>query len=154
MSHDHELDALDKMILHALEGDARKPFLEIARECNVSGAAVHQRVQKMAQNGVYKRTEIIIDYHKLGYETCAYIGVSLRDPAQFQNVVDQLMTIDEIVECYFTLGRYDLIIKLYAKNNAHLYDMLGNNFHPLVRTETLVCLKEGFRRTLPVKLDE
>ena len=46
MSH-HYLDELDKKILKLISEDARTPFLEVARACNVSGAAIHQRVQKL-----------------------------------------------------------------------------------------------------------
>lgn len=44
---EYELDDLDEKILSMMVKDARKPFLEVARECNVSGAAIHQRIQKL-----------------------------------------------------------------------------------------------------------
>ena len=53
MAH-HQLDALDKKILKMIAADARVPFLEVARACNVSGAAIHQRVQKLTALGVLK----------------------------------------------------------------------------------------------------
>ena len=43
----HQIDRLDKKILQLISQDARIPFLEVARECNVSGAAIHQRIQKL-----------------------------------------------------------------------------------------------------------
>ncbi|MFA6832719.1 MAG: AsnC family transcriptional regulator, partial [Bacteroidaceae bacterium] len=46
MGH-HQLDALDEQILKMIANNARIPFLEVARECKVSGAAIHQRVQKL-----------------------------------------------------------------------------------------------------------
>ena len=46
MGH-HQLDALDEQILKLIAGNARIPFLEVARACNVSGAAIHQRIQKL-----------------------------------------------------------------------------------------------------------
>ena len=46
MGH-HNLDYLDKKILKLIAEDARIPFLEVARSCNVSGAAIHQRIQKL-----------------------------------------------------------------------------------------------------------
>ena len=47
-----QLDSLDYKILQMLSVNARKPYLEIARECNVSGAAIHQRIQKLINTGV------------------------------------------------------------------------------------------------------
>ena len=41
------IDATDRKILSLLIRNARMPFLEIARECGISGAAIHQRVKKM-----------------------------------------------------------------------------------------------------------
>ena len=51
MGH-YQLDALDIQILKMVAANARIPFLEVARECNVSGAAIHQRIQKMMSLGV------------------------------------------------------------------------------------------------------
>lgn len=69
MSH-HNLDLLDKKILRLVSEDARIPFLEVARACNVSGAAIHQRIQKLTSLGVLKGSQFIIDPEKIGYETC------------------------------------------------------------------------------------
>ena len=69
----HRLDALDKKILRLIAEDARIPFLEVARVCNVSGAAIHQRIQKLTTLGIIKGSQFIIDPEKIGYETCAYI---------------------------------------------------------------------------------
>ena len=83
----HQLDSLDKKILKMIADDARVPFLEVARACNVSGAAIHQRIQKLTSLGVIKGSQFIIDPEKIGYETCAYIGLFLKDPSSFDTVV-------------------------------------------------------------------
>ena len=75
MGH-HQLDALDEQILKLIAGNARIPFLEVARACNVSGAAIHQRIQKLTNLGILKGSEYVIDPEKIGYETCAYICIS------------------------------------------------------------------------------
>ena len=41
------IDDLDEKILKLITKNARIPFLEVARECGVSGAAIHQRVQRL-----------------------------------------------------------------------------------------------------------
>ena len=78
MGH-HQIDRLDKKILQLRSKDARIPFLEVARECNVSGAAIHQRIQKLRNLGIIKGSEFVIDNYKIGYQTCAYIGIVLSD---------------------------------------------------------------------------
>lgn len=135
-----------------LSENARRPFLEIARECNVSGAAIHQRVQKLAAQGVIQGYETLINPSAMGYDTCAYIGVFLSDPSQFDNVASELYKIPEVVEVHYTTGKYDLLIKLYARNNKHLLQLIHDRLQTIVsgRTETLISFKEEFRRQLPI----
>lgn len=148
----YELDELDEKILKLIVGDARKPFLEVARVCNVSGAAIHQRVQKLLHAGVIKGSEFMLDNRMIGYKTCAYMGLFLQDPGQFTAIVDALKEIPEVVECYYTTGKYDLFIKIYAHDNEHLLKIIHDRLQPLglARTETLISLREGFRRHLPI----
>ena len=118
MGH-HQLDSLDEQILKLIASNARIPFLEVARVCGVSGAAIHQRIQKLTDLGVLKGSEFVLDSEKIGYETCAYMGLYLKDPEQFDVVTEALRHIPEIVECHYTTGQYDMFIKIYAKNNHH-----------------------------------
>ena len=150
----HELDELDEKILRLIIDNARIPFLEVARECGVSGAAIHQRVQKLIQLGVVKGSEFVVDAEKIGFETCAYVGNFLVSPSTFDYVVKELEKIPEVVECYYTTGQYDLLIKVYAKNNKDLLRIIHTELQPLglSRTETLICFKDAFRKKLPVKL--
>ncbi len=147
-----QLDALDHKILETLAINARKPYLEIARECGVSGAAIHQRIQKLHTIGVIKGSESLIDPTAVGYDTCAYIGFFLNDTSKFDEIVDKLKDIPEVVECHLTTGKYDLLIKLFAKNNNHLLKIIQSKIQTLglARTETLISFKEVFRRQIPV----
>ena len=146
------IDALDTKILQLIASNARIPFLEVARECNVSGAAIHQRVQKLANIGIVKGAEYVLDAEKMGYETCAYLGVYLQSPSQFADVVEKLSAIPEVVECHYTTGKYDMFIKVYAHNNTHLLEIIHDKLQPLglARTETLISFKEAFKRQLPI----
>ena len=119
-----KLDKLDKQILRMIAEDARVPFLEVARACNVSGAAIHQRIQKLNSLGIIKGSKFIIDPEKIGYETCAFIGLNLRNPENFDSVVKRLKDIPEVVECHYTTGDFDLFIKIYALNNHHLLNIM------------------------------
>ncbi len=119
----------------------------------MSGAAIHQRIQRLTANGVLRGAESMVDPAALGYETCAYVGIFLRDPSQFGSVVEALQAIPEIVECHFTTGQYDIFVKLYARNNDHLLHLLQNQIQALglARTETLISFKQVFRRQIPVE---
>lgn len=145
-------DTLDTTILQALSTNARTPYLEIARDYGVSGAAVHQRVQRLMANKVICGSELLINPSTLGYDTCAYVGLFLRDPSQFEKVVEALRNIPEVVECHFTTGQYDIFIKLYARNNDHLLHLLQYEIQALgfARTETLISFQEVFKRQVPL----
>jgi len=147
-----ELDDLDRKILSLIVNDSRKPFLEVARECNVSGAAIHQRIQKLTAAGVIKGSEFILDSEMVGYETCAYMGIYLKNPEQFTVVTAELEKIPEVVECHYTTGKYDLFIKIFAKNNQHLLSIIHEKLQPLglSRTDTLISFKVAFRRNTPI----
>ena len=147
-----QLDSLDYKILQMLSVNARKPYLEIARECNVSGAAIHQRIQKLINMRVLQGSESLINPSSVGYDTCAYIGFFLKDPSQFDQVIEKLKTIPEVVECHITTGQYDMFIKLFAKNNSDLMSIIHGKLQNLglARTETLISFKEVFKRNIPV----
>ena len=145
-----QLDALDMQILKMIATNARIPFLEVARECNVSGAAIHQRVQKMVNWGVLKGSEFRIDPFMIGLETCAYVGLYLKDPSDFDRVVTALEQIPEVVECHYTTGKYDLFIKMYVKDNAALKNIIHDKLLPLglARTETMISFSEVIKRQI------
>lgn len=147
-----QLDELDCKILKMLSSNARKPYLEIARECNVSGAAIHQRIQKLYSVGVLQGSESIIDPASVGYDTCAYIGFFLSDPSKFDEMVEKLKGVPEVVECHYTTGKYDMLIKLYARNNEHLLQLIHDQLQSIgyARTETLISFKQVFKRQIPI----
>lgn len=150
------LDELDEKILQMISVDARIPFLEIARECNVSGAAIHQRIQKLTAQGVIKGSEFIIEPSKVGYHTCAYMGLFLKDANAYKGVIDALKQIPEIVECHYTTGKYAMYLKIYAKDNEHFLKVIHDKIQPIegiASTETLISLGEAFRRQIHVELD-
>ena len=147
-----KLDKLDKQILRMIAEDARVPFLEVARACNVSGAAIHQRIQKLTSMGILRGSKFIIDPEKIGYETCAYIGLNLKNPESFDEVLNKLKEIPEVVECHYTTGDFDMFIKLYAINNHHLLNIIHDKLQPLglSRSETIISFNSAISRQLPI----
>ena len=147
-----KLDKLDQRILHMISEDARVPFLEVARECNVSGAAIHQRIQKLTNMGILRGSQFVIDPEKIGYETCAYIGLNLKNPEDFDHVLEALKTISEVTECHYTTGNFDMFIKIYAHNNHHLLNIIHDQLQPLglSSSQTLISFYSAFERQLPI----
>ncbi len=147
----YQIDSLDKEILLALRTQARMPYLEIARHCNVSGALIHQRIQRMQDAGIIKGSQLVLNPKALGLLTCAFIGiqVNLTSTGTHQEVFRKITAIDEIVECHHISGKYSLLAKVYCKDNENLKDIIIEkiqSIQEIVSTETLISLQEGFIR--------
>ena len=155
MAQHYDLDELDRKILSLVAENARMPFLEVARERNVSGAAIQQRIQKLMNLGVIKGSEFIIDTYKIGYQTCAFLGVVLKDLSYVPNVIESMKQIPEIVECHYSTGKYAMFIKVYAKDNKDLLHIILDKIAEIpgvLTTETFqVSLDEIFSRQLKIE---
>lgn len=148
------IDKLDRQILSIISRNARIPFKDVAEECGVSRAAVHQRVSRLVEDGVITGSGFYVNAKSLGYSTCTYIGLNLERGNMYKDVVKELMKIPEIVECHFTTGPYTMLAKVYARDNEQLMDLLNNHIQSIpgiVSTETLISLEQSIRRELPVK---
>lgn len=151
------VDILDRKILDIITKNARTPYLEVAKECGVSGAAIHQRVQRLIRIGVIKGSEFKIDHAMVGFRTCAYIGILLDVAANYKETTEELKKIHEIVECHCTTGHFTLFIKVFARDNEHLRDILTNKIHVIngvKRTETIISLEEIINRQTPLLMEE
>lgn len=152
-----KIDKLDKKILSILSKNARIPFKDVAAECGVSRAAIHQRVQHLIEGGVITGSGFDVNPKSLGYNTCTYVGINLERGSMYKNVVERLMNIPEIVECHFTTGPYTMLVKCYSKDNEQLMDLLNNKLQTIpgvVSTETLISLEQSIKREIPVKVEE
>ena len=152
-----KIDNLDKKILCILSKNARIPFKDVAAECNVSRAAIHQRVQHLIEAGIITGSGFDINPKSLGYHTCTYVGITLERGSMYKSVCERLVHIPEIVECHFTTGPYTMLVKLFARNNEQLMDLLNNQLQSIpgvVATETLISLEQSIKREIPVKIDD
>ena len=152
-----KIDNLDKKILSILSKNARIPFKDVAAECGVSRAAIHQRVQHLIAGGVITGSGFDVNPKSVGYSTCTYVGINLERGSMYKDVVQQLLTIPEIVECHVTTGSYSMLLKVYARDNEQLMDLLNNKMQMIpgvVSTETLISLDQSIKREIPVHLEE
>lgn len=148
-----KIDALDKKILDIITRNARIPSKNVAVECGVSRAAIHQRIQRLIELKVIIGSGYNIDPRALGFQTCTYIGIRLERGSMYREVVKCLEAIPEIIECHFTTGPYTMLCKLYARDNEHLMDLLNNKIQGIegvVSTETLISLEESIKREISI----
>lgn len=148
-----KIDKLDKKILGILSLNARIPFKDVAAECGVSRAAIHQRVQHLIENGVIVGSGFHVNPKSLGYTTCTYVGLNLERGSMYREVVERISSIPEVIECHFTTGSYTMLVKLFAKDNEQLMDLLNNKIQSIpgvVSTETLISLEQSIKREIPI----
>ena len=150
----YHIDQTDQKILSFLVKNARMPFLEIARECGVSGAAIHQRVKRLESAGVITGSRLIVKPQALGLNICAFINISLSEADKYPEVIAHLKKIPEVVECHFVTGEYAMLVKVYCFDNDHLMEILLNTIQkiPYIQaTETMIALDEAIDRQVWVK---
>ena len=148
-----KIDKLDRKILEIISQNARIPFKDVAEVCNVSRAAIHQRVQKMIEMKVIVGSGYHVNPQVLGFNTCTYIGVKLERGSMYKDVVPEFEKIPEIVECHFTTGPYTMLIKMYARDNEHFMELLNSKIQEIpgvISTETLISLRQSIKKGIPV----
>ena len=148
-----KIDKLDKQIMEIISSNARIPFKDVAAECGVSRAAIHQRVQRLIDMNVIIGSGYHGNPKSLGYTTCTYVGIRLEKGSMYKRVVDELREIPEIVECHYTTGPYSMLVKLYARDNEQLMDLLNNKIQSIQgvdSTETLISLDQSIKKEIPI----
>ena len=150
-------DLLDRKILKVISVDARRSFKEIAAQCGVSRAAIHQRVVRMVQRGIIVGSGYQVNPKFLGFGTCTYIGIKLERGSMYKTAVEKLNDIPEIVECHFTTGPYTMLVNLFSRDNEHLKDLLNNRIQEIpgvTSTETMISLEQSISRTIPIGIGD
>ena len=150
----YQIDPVDQKILSFLVKNARMPYLEIARECGVSGAAIHQRVKRLENNGVITGSRLLVKPQALGLNVCAFISVSLSESNKYPEAVEAIKHVPEIVECHFVTGRAALLLKVYCLDNDHLMEILLSTIQKIKyiqSTETMISLDQAIERQVWVK---
>ncbi|MCH5221365.1 MAG: Lrp/AsnC ligand binding domain-containing protein [Muribaculaceae bacterium] len=150
-----KIDNLDRQILKIVMNNARIPSKDVAHMCGVSRAAIHQRLQRLIELNVITGSGYHVNPKILGYATCTYIGVTLERGAMYRDVVPEIEKIPEIVECHFTTGPYTMLLKLYARDNEHLMELLNKKIQIIpgvTGTETLISLDNSIAREIPINI--
>lgn len=155
MDKNSEIDNTDIKILSALMIDAKTPYTEIADKICVSGGTVHVRMKKLERLGIVTGSTLNINFHKLGYDITAFLGIYLEKSSLYDEVAAALAKIPEVLNIHYTTGQYSIFVKIACKDTIHLREVLHDKIQKIqgiTRTETLISLEEKLNR--PLKLDE
>ena len=131
--------------MNALCENARTPYLEIARDYGVSGAAVHQRIQRLLASKVIVGSHCELDPSTIGFNVVAYVGLCAKPGTDINELIEAVKDI--------VTGKYDLIVKLHARSNGDILKIITERMRalPLASTETMVSFRECFKRPLPIE---
>jgi len=150
----YKIDKTDEKILTLLLDNARMPFLKIAKRCNLSGAAIHQRVKSLENRGVIQGYYTKLDTAILGLDITAFVSIRFEKKKDYKNVIEELSKIPEIVEAHFSTGEYDLIIKVVCKNKEDLrkliIETLNTKIESIESTCTYISLGQIFNRPITI----
>ncbi len=147
-----DIDNVDLKIISLLNEDAKTPYTEIAKKVFVSSGTVHVRMRKLEDMGIVKSATLNIDFAKLGYDISAFLGIYLEKSSLYDNVIERLKEIAEVINAYYTTGNYSIFAKIICKDTNHLRDVLNKiqKVDGIDRTETLIVLEESINR--PIQL--
>lgn len=155
MAENLKIDNVDLKILEILMLDAKKPYTEVAKKAFVSGGTVHVRMSKMEEAGIVEKTTLKVNYAKLGYDITAFIGIFLQKSALYEQVMNALKEIPEVVSIHYTTGNYSMFVKIHCKDTNHLKIVLHDKIQQIEgieRTETMISLEESLDRSLNLTL--
>ncbi|HMX40862.1 MAG TPA: Lrp/AsnC ligand binding domain-containing protein [Saprospiraceae bacterium] len=149
MSDIPQIDQLDRQILAKLVEDGKTPYTDLAKQLYVSSGTIHVRMKKLSDMGIVTGSTLTIDYHKLGYDVTAFLGIYLDKSSLYDEVTEQLKGIPEVVEANYTTGAYSILTKIVCKDTNHLRVVLHDKIQKIPgiqRTETLISLEQSFSR--------
>jgi Lrp/AsnC family transcriptional regulator for asnA, asnC and gidA len=126
------LDETNLKIIDMLTRDASRPFVEIAKELEISDATVHMRVRRLLAAGIIRKFTIATDSRMLGYGHLAFMGINMKEGSA-DEVTDELSRLDEVLEIHEIHGRFDLLLKVRARNLEEMRDIVVNKVRRLPR---------------------
>ena len=153
MSKIYEIDKLDREILGILMKDAKVPYTDIAKRLIVSAGTIHVRMKRMERLGIVRGATLILDPSRIGYDLTAFVGIYLIKGSAYNEVIEEINTIPEIIEAHFTTGEYSIFAKVVCKNTGHLREVINDKLQPIngvSRTETIISLGESIKKQVPI----
>ena len=137
------LDDVNLQIIDTLGKDSSTPFVQIAKQIGISDATVHLRVRRLIAAGIITKFTISVDNNLLGYDHLAFMGINIKLGFADQ-ITEGLPSLEEILEIHEMHNRFDLFLKIRAKDLNHMRDIIENKIRTLpniLETELMTVLK-------------
>jgi len=145
------LDEFDINIIKELEKDGRMAYSTIAANLKISNTMVHQRVNRLMEQGIITGIKPVINEKKIGYDWGAFTGITLNKDQDSNRIIEELKKIPEITECYYITGSFTLYIKIIARDHEHMRKILYekiDNIPGIAKTDSIMELGCAFKRNV------
>ena len=142
------MDDTDRLLVTLLQDDATRSYLSLGREVGLSGAATHERVRKLRERGVIRRTTVEVDPHAAGRGVLAYVLIEAEAWMGDPETADALRAIPQIQEAHITAGAASVLTKIRSATTEELQAVLKRIFAVpgVTGTQTIVVLETFFER--------
>lgn len=127
------IDATDLRILALLQENAKYTNKEVAARLGMSTTPVYERIRRLEEQGYIRGYAALLDKEKMGYNLVAYCNVQLKEHAQafLQKFEDEVLHLNEVVECYHIAGMFDYLLKVVATDMKAYQDFIVNKLAAL-----------------------
>jgi Lrp/AsnC family transcriptional regulator, leucine-responsive regulatory protein len=112
------IDVVDKKILRLLQNNARITNKELAVKLGLSITPVFERVRKLEKRGFIKKYVAVLDHEKLdrGMVVFLHIKMQSHNHESIAHLMEEVNTLDEVMECYHVTGETDFLLKVLVPN--------------------------------------
>ncbi|WP_399933160.1 Lrp/AsnC family transcriptional regulator [Streptomyces kanamyceticus] len=143
------MDDVDRKLLAALQRDATTAYAALGKEVGLSAGAAHERVRKLRERGVIRRTTVEVDPAALGRHVLAFVMV--ESAAWMGDSADAFAAIPEIQEAHVIAGSASVLVKVRAATTEQLQDVLRRLYaiEGVSGTQATVALETFFERPVP-----
>jgi len=147
------LDDIDRHILTLLQEDCRTAYARLGEQVGLSAPAVLERIKKLEAAGVVVGYHAALDARAVGLDVTAFIGVITDSPDSLARFEEQVLALDDVLECHHVTGEYTLLLKVKTASTSSLERLISRirALDGVARTETTVVLSTlSERSTLPL----
>ena len=120
---DRDLDEKDLQIIAALQIDGRANYADLAKEIDLSQAAIRLRVNRLRESGVVDIVAIT-DPLTIGFTVEAMIGLTVD--GDIEAISAEIGSREYAVYVVMTAGRFDVMVEVLCADNDHLLEVLDD----------------------------
>ena len=112
------MDATEKKLLTLLQQDSKKTTKELAVKLHLSVTAVYERIRKLEREGIINHYVALLNRNKINKGFVVFCHLKLiQHSKEFISIFEQeVVKLDEVLECFHVSGDYDYILKICVKN--------------------------------------